>query len=160
MACLLVFNGYTKAVSVKEICEVTDMNRMTLADHLVSLAHPSVQVLLKRPDNRRLEDDHRFMINPKFKSSTFKVLVPVLTGIVDGLHNGTSAHNDDALLISRRNALDCAIVRIMKSRGKLDHGELIAEVLAQLRNRFEPKISDIKKRIESLIEYAFRACIV
>jgi len=47
---------------------------------------------------------------------------------------------------------DVVIVRIMKGRKKLKHVHLVEEVINQVRNRFPPKISDIKKNIDALME--------
>lgn len=45
-----------------------------------------------------------------------------------------------------------AIVRIMKSRKKMKHVQLVQEVIQQVKARFPPKIPDIKKNIEALME--------
>lgn len=45
-----------------------------------------------------------------------------------------------------------AIVRIMKSRKKMKHVVLVQETISQIKSRFMPKISDIKKSIDQLIE--------
>ena len=50
----------------------------------------------------------------------------------------------------RKMYLQAAIVRIMKSRKTLSHTLLISEIYSQLR--FPIKPSDLKKRIESLID--------
>jgi cullin 1 len=40
----------------------------------------------------------------------------------------------------------------MKGRKKLRHVLLVEEVITQVRNRFPPKVGDIKKNIDALIE--------
>lgn len=52
----------------------------------------------------------------------------------------------------RKTMTDAAIVRIMKARKSLDIGSLVMEAIRQLSVRFEPSSSDIKKRVEDLIE--------
>ena len=40
----------------------------------------------------------------------------------------------------------------MKSRKKMKHVVLVQETISQIKSRFMPKISDIKKSIDQLIE--------
>ena len=49
-----------------------------------------------------------------------------------------------------RAQIDAAIVRVMKTRKSLSHKLLVSELLTQLK--FPMKQSDLKKRIESLID--------
>jgi len=54
------------------------------------------------------------------------------------------------VLQDRQYQIDAAIVRIMKTRKSLSHKLLIQELINMLK--FNIKASDLKKRIESLID--------
>lgn len=51
----------------------------------------------------------------------------------------------------RKINIDATIVRVMKSRKKLEHKALVNEVTMLLASRFSVKAAMIKKQIESLI---------
>lgn len=59
------------------------------------------------------------------------------------------------MLQDRQYQIDAALVRIMKTRKSLSHKLLVAEALQQLK--FPLKGSDLKKRIESLIDREYLA---
>jgi len=53
-------------------------------------------------------------------------------------------------MLDRQYQIDAAVVRIMKTRRTLSHSLLLNELFTQLK--FPLKSSDLKKRIESLID--------
>ncbi|KAJ6470184.1 cullin-1 [Mycena vulgaris] len=52
----------------------------------------------------------------------------------------------------RKYVIQATIVRIMKARKTMKNQALIQEVISQISQRFAPKIPDIKKAIETLLE--------
>jgi cullin 3 len=61
-------------------------------------------------------------------------------------------HDTNPGTISFTMVSQACIVRVMKDRKRMAHGDLINEVTRQLAVRFHPNPLDIKKRIEGLIE--------
>lgn len=56
--------------------------------------------------------------------------------------------------MERKHVIDAAIVRIMKSRNRLEHNALLEEVFRQC-TLFKPQPTQIKSQIEHLIEREF-----
>lgn len=151
MMILLVFNSF-KRVTYKQMLDMTGIPKSEIANHLLSLCHPKVQILLKRPNTKKLEDSHQFMINAQYKNQLKKVTIPLLRA-VDTEEN--SEEENKCIELQRRHQMDAAIVRIMKTRKTMRHNLLVAEVMAQLSARFKPRPNDIKKRVEALIEQEY-----
>lgn len=52
----------------------------------------------------------------------------------------------------RRHMVEATIVKVMKTRRRIEHNALLTESTKILINKFKPDPTLIKKRIESLIE--------
>lgn len=52
----------------------------------------------------------------------------------------------------RRHMVEATIVKVMKTRRRIEHNALITECTKILSNKFNPDPTMIKKRIESLID--------
>ena len=94
-----------------------------------------------------LTDDSLLGINKNF---THKLVKLKVNQIQERETKEESENTNSSVFVERQYQIDAAIVRIMKTRKKLDHGLLLDELFRQLR--FSVKSTDIKKRIESLIE--------
>lgn len=58
---------------------------------------------------------------------------------------------DEEVLAQRQYQIDAIVVRIMKTRNRLQHAALVSEACSHIR-LFQPDPVMIKKRIENLIE--------
>ena len=77
--------------------------------------------------NKTIEEDRKLVLQVCLVSD-LKIIEPMLTWI------------------------QSAIVRIMKARKKMKHTQLVSETINQIRSRFVPKVGDIKKCIEILLD--------
>lgn len=152
MMILLVFNT-AKRVTFGQILTITGIPKQEIAHHLLSLVHPKVAIILKRPNTKTLEENHQFMINPKYFNKLLKVMIPLMQPVKQ---DDEEEEEDKKLIeLQRRHQMDAAIVRIMKTRKTMKHALLVVEVVTQLKARFTAKPAKIKKRIEALIEQEY-----
>lgn len=107
MMILLVFNS-AKRVTYKQMLDMTGIPKSEIANHLLSLCHPKVGVLLKRPNSKKLEDTHQFMINPSYKNALKKVTIPLLRSVET--EENTEEENK-TIELQRRHQMDASIVR-------------------------------------------------
>jgi len=153
MMVLLLFNTQ-KTLRFDEILQGTNIPREDLLTHLLSLAHPKIKILRKKPNGKDIADDHQFQINPKFSNPRARVIVPLMARAKKQTTEEQEA-DKKAIEQLRRHQMDAAIVRIMKARKTARHADLVQEVVRQLQVRFMPKPTDIKKRIANLIEMEY-----
>jgi len=62
---------------------------------------------------------------------------------------------EEIITEDRKVMIEAAVVRVMKARNRLQHNNLVSEVISLLSSRFTPPVNFIKKRIEALIEREF-----
>uniref|UniRef100_A0A674NZX0 Cullin 3b n=1 Tax=Takifugu rubripes TaxID=31033 RepID=A0A674NZX0_TAKRU len=157
MTILMLFNNREK-FTFEEIQQETDIPERELVRALQSLAcgKPTQRVLTKEPKSKEIENGHVFTVNDQFTSKLHRVKIQTVAakqGESDPERKETRQKVDD----DRKHEIEAAIVRIMKSRKKMQHNVLVAEVTQQLRARFLPSPVVIKKRIEGLIEREYLA---
>ena len=150
MCVLMVFNDADK-LSYKEIEQATEIPASDLKSCLQSLALVKGRnILRKDPMSKDVLEDDSFFINDNFSNRSYKVNIG--TVIAQKQSEPENLETRRSVEEDRRPQIEAAIVRIMKSRKCLDHNNLVAEVTKQLQSLFSPNPSEIKKRIESLIE--------
>ncbi|KFM25773.1 Cullin-4 [Auxenochlorella protothecoides] len=144
---LMQFERGTDTLSLEELAAATNIEDRELRRTLQSLACGKERVLLKEPKGREVEDGDRFTYNEGYTSRLFRVKI---NSIQLRESAEESAKTNDQVLQDRQYQVDAAVVRIMKTRRTLSHKLLVNELMVQLK--FPIKASDLKKRIESLIE--------
>jgi cullin 4 len=146
VVCLL-FNGQSDSLTFEEIRAATGIEDKELRRTLQSLACGKVRVLVKEPKGRDVEDGDVFAVNEQFNERLYRIKV---NSIQLKETKEENAATNERVFQDRQYQIDAAIVRIMKTRKTLSHQLLIAELLAQVK--FPAKPTDLKKRIESLID--------
>lgn len=143
---LMLFND-CEELSFEDIKAATAMEDKELRRQLQSLACGKVRALVKRPASRDVNDGDCFVVNRDFDEKRIRVQINTIQlkeTAEENQQTNERVHQD------RQYQLDAAIVRIMKTRKTLSHSLLIKELLTQVK--FPAKSTDMKKRIESLIE--------
>ncbi len=144
--CLLLFNDGDE-FSYEDIKEATKIEDGELRRTLQSLACGRARVLQKEPKGKDVEDSDKFQFSPSFKHKLFRIKINQIQMKETQEEN---VNTTERVFQDRQYQVDAAIVRIMKMRKTLSHNMLIAELYDQLK--FPVKPSDLKKRMESLID--------
>ncbi|CAG9461420.1 unnamed protein product [Pedinophyceae sp. YPF-701] len=143
---LMLFNDADE-LSYGQIKAGTGIEEKELKRTLQSLACGQVRVLSKEPKGKDVGDADVFRYNEKFEHKMFRIKINSIQAKETPEENQKT---NEQVLADRVYAIDAAIVRVMKARKQLSHKLLIGELLQQLRFHVQP--SDLKRRIESLIE--------
>ncbi|XP_052182282.1 cullin-4-like [Diospyros lotus] len=143
---LMLFNDAQK-LTFQDIKDSTGIEDKELRRTLQSLACGKVRVLQKFPRGREVEDEHSFVFNDGFTAPLYRIKVNAIQMKETVEENASTT---ERVFQDRQYQVDAAIVRIMKTRKILSHTLLITELFQQLK--FPIKPTDLKKRIESLID--------
>ncbi|KAK8534603.1 hypothetical protein V6N13_080943 [Hibiscus sabdariffa] len=153
MCVLMLFNNADR-LSYKEIEQATGIPTSDLKRCLQSMACvKGKNVLRKEPMSKDIGEEDALFVNDKFTSKFYKVKIG--TVVAQKETEPEKLETRQRVEEDRKPQIEAAIVRIMKSRRVLDHNNIIAEVTKQLQSRFLANPTEIKKRIESLIERDF-----
>lgn len=145
---LMLFNKQ-KEVSFREICEATKLPKEECKRQVLSMTVSKHRLLLRDGTSKDIEDETKLEINDQFQNEKIKVVV----GLIKKEEKAVETQVAEAP-VERKHVIDAAIVRIMKSRKKLDHNSLLEEVFRQC-TLFKPQPSQIKVQVEHLIEREF-----
>ncbi|KIY70348.1 ubiquitin-protein ligase [Cylindrobasidium torrendii FP15055 ss-10] len=139
MAVLCQYNRHD-TLSLDELVAATSITKDILGQVLALLTKAKILVN---------EEKEQYDLNPGFKSKKIRVNLnqPIKAEVKAESSDVLKAVDED-----RKYVIQATIVRIMKARKTMKNQALIQEVISQISQRFAPKIPDIKKAIETLLE--------
>ncbi|KAL1585486.1 hypothetical protein WHR41_05602 [Cladosporium halotolerans] len=145
MAILLLFNDSDTA-SYDDIASTTMLAKETLDPSLAIML--KAKVLTASPEGKT-EPGTTYSLNYNFKAKKLKVNLNIA---IKSEQKQEAEDTHKTIEEDRKMLMQSAIVRIMKSRKTMKHTQLVSETIQQIKSRFSPKVSDIKKCIDILLE--------
>ncbi|KAF8550830.1 Cullin-domain-containing protein [Imleria badia] len=139
MAVLLQYNKHD-TLSLEELVTATAISKDILVQVLSLLVKAKILVN---------DETDQYDLNPNFKSKKIRVNLnqPIKAEVKAESSEVLKTVDED-----RKYVIQATIVRIMKARKTMKNQPLIQEVISQISQRFAPKIPDIKKAIDTLLE--------
>lgn len=127
-------------LSINELVAATSIPKDYLSQVLAVLVKAKVLVN---------DETDQYDLNPGFKSKKIRVNLNL------PIKSETKAESQEVLKTvdeDRKYVIQATIVRIMKARKTMKNQALVDEVVSQISQRFTPKVPDIKKAIDTLLE--------
>ncbi|KAI9219641.1 cullin-1 [Blastocladiella britannica] len=146
MGILLQYN-HGDEFSFEELTVSTSLSKDFLAGNLNVLL--KAKVLLLKGTAKVGEPASRYAINTAYANKKQRMNLNVR---IKAEEKADAEETNKNIEEDRKHLIQAAIVRVMKTRKQLRHHGLVSEVIMQLASRFQPKIPDIKKQIDVLME--------
>ncbi|KAG9048975.1 hypothetical protein FS837_011526 [Tulasnella sp. UAMH 9824] len=142
MAVLVQYNDQD-TLSLDELLEATGIDKESLVQVLGVLV--KARILINK-------EQDQYDLNPSYKSKKIRVNInlPTKTEV-----KAESANVLKTVVEDRKYVIQATIVRVMKARKQLRNQQLIQEVTAQISQRFTPRVPDIKKAIDTLLQKGY-----
>ncbi|KAG6025139.1 hypothetical protein E4U41_001602 [Claviceps citrina] len=147
MAILLLFNE-RNTYTYEDMLSATQLSNEVLDQALAVILKAKV-LLMSGGSGDKPSAGKSFHLNYDFKSKKIRVNLN-LGGVKEAKQE--EVETNKTIEEDRKLVLQSAIVRIMKARKRMKHTQLVSETINQIRARFVPKVGDIKKCIEILLD--------
>ena len=116
---------------------------------LQSLACARYRVLSKSPKGKDVNPGDIFTVNLNFSHPKYRIKINQIQAKETKQEN---QQTHERVAADRNYETQAAIVRIMKSRKKITHAELVSEVITATKSRGVLDPADIKKNIEKYVD--------
>ncbi|KAI9678677.1 MAG: hypothetical protein M1817_005734 [Caeruleum heppii] len=149
---MVLFNGLADDgwLTYGEIQATTGLSEVELNRTLQSLACAKYRVLTKSPKGRDITPaTDRFAINLSFHDAKYRIKINQIQ-LKETKEEIKATHED--INRDRQYETQAAIVRIMKSRKRVTHNELVSETIELTKKRGHMDVGEIKQQITKLIE--------
>jgi cullin 1 len=147
MAILLLFNE-KDSYSYDDILSATQLSK-EVSDQAIAVLLKAKVLIMSGAAGEKPGSGKTFKLNYDFKSKKIRINLNI-GGIKEAKQE--EVETNKTIEEDRKLVLQSAIVRIMKARKKMKHTQLVSETINQIRSRFVPKVGDIKKCIEILLD--------
>lgn len=149
MAIILPFNE-NDTYSLGELIELTGLDLNTVSGSIAPMV--KYKLLNQSPASpEAIKDPNtKFTVVSEYKSKRLKI--NFVSSVKLDSSNKEAEEAEKEINDDRKMYLQACIVRIMKARKTLSHSALINEVIQQSHQRFNAKVADIKKCIDTLID--------
>ena len=147
---LMLFNSVPtgEPLAYDQISKSTGLTGSNLNRTLQSLACGKARVLTKHPKSKDVSPTDTFTFNKAFSDPKYRVKINQIQQ-KETKEENKATH--ERIAQDRRFETQAAIVRIMKSRKKMTHPELQAEVINMTKKRGSVEPAAIKKEIERYV---------
>ena len=146
----MLFNT-SMSLSYQQLLTSTQISDIDMKCNLIPLLQ--LKILIKSAgagnmsaSTKEFQQSDVYSLNPGFKHQMYKIRVPIAHAKEN--KNMEKADVADKVDEDRRHIVEATIVKIMKTRRKIEHNALIAEATKILSQKFNPDPIMIKKRIE------------
>ncbi|GAB5589452.1 ubiquitin ligase (cullin) of SCF [Umbelopsis nana] len=146
MGILLQYNK-DDSYTFEELREITNLAPEAIIPALSILV--KAKILLLSNGTKVGDSGSKYALNTDFKSKKIKINLNMQMKTEQKVE---SDETHKTIEEDRKLLMQAAIVRIMKTRKAMKHVTLMDEVITQLQSRFKPRIPDIKKCIDILLE--------
>ncbi|KAG2180824.1 hypothetical protein INT43_008403, partial [Umbelopsis isabellina] len=146
MGILLQYNN-ADSYTFEELRDSTNLSPEAITPALGILV--KAKILMLANGEKVGDAGSRYNLNLDFKSKKIRINLNLQMKTEQKVESEETHRNIEE---DRKLLMQAAIVRIMKTRKAMKHVTLMDEVITQLQSRFKPRIQEIKKCIDILLE--------